>query len=205
MHSPRIARPMCISMYAIHVRYMYPRDTYHDTRIATAQVRNTIGYDRIHLRYVLPMYPKWIRHVFYVCILRARHNTYLIRVEYTHDTYPCQIHNTIHPGIHVYYMFLRTYYAYLIPYHLIPPIKVCLGWRRYRTRWKRWKGPRQLGCRSPHCWRWSSSWRQYVFQYVFHMYSCTDLELEVEIHMDTKEYMWIHDDTPRYTGYIQNT
>ena len=37
------------------------------------------------------------------------------------------------------------------------------------------------------------------------MYSCTDLELEVEIHMDTKEYMWIHDDTPRYTGYIQNT
>ena len=37
------------------------------------------------------------------------------------------------------------------------------------------------------------------------MYSCTDLELEVEIHMNTKEYMWIHDDTPRYTGYIQNT
>ena len=33
---------MCISMYAIHVRYMYPRDTYHDTRIATAQVRNTL-------------------------------------------------------------------------------------------------------------------------------------------------------------------
>ena len=37
------------------------------------------------------------------------------------------------------------------------------------------------------------------------MYSCTDLELEVEIHMDTKEYTWIHDDTPKYTEYIQNT
>ena len=143
---------------------------------------------------------------------------YSMFVSYVRDT----IHtwfawNTLTIRIHVRYIIqsipgymystciLRTYYAYLIPYHLIPPIKVCLGWRRYRTRWKRWKGPRQLGCRSPHCWRWSSSWRQYVFQYVFHMYSCTDLELEVEIHMDTKEYMWIHDDTPRYTGCIQNT
>ena len=34
------------------------------------------------------------------------------------------------------------------------------------------------------------------------MYSCTDLEPEVEIQ---KEYMCIHDDTPRYIGYIPNT
>ena len=38
--------------------------------------------------------------------------------------------------------------------------------------------------------------------YVSHTHLGTDLEVEVKIH---KEYMWIHDDTPRYTGYIQNT
>ena len=145
MYSPRIARPMCISMYAIHVRYMYPRDTYHDTRIATAQVRNTIGYDRIHLRYVLPMYPIWIRHVFYVCILRARHNTYSIRVEYTHDTYPCQIHNTIHPGIHVYYMYPT--YVLCIPY-TIPPnttYQGVPGLKKVQNKMKKMKGAQAAG------------------------------------------------------------
>ena len=38
--------------------------------------------------------------------------------------------------------------------------------------------------------------------YVSHTHLGTDLEVEVQIH---KEYMWIHDDTPRYTEYIQIT
>ena len=38
--------------------------------------------------------------------------------------------------------------------------------------------------------------------YVSHTHLGMDLEVEVQIH---KEYMWIHDDTPRYTEYIQNT
>ena len=38
--------------------------------------------------------------------------------------------------------------------------------------------------------------------YVFHTHLGTDLETEVQIQM---EYTWIHDDTPKYTEYIQNT
>ena len=47
----------------------------------------------------------------------------------------------------------------------------------------------------------SVSRRMYA-SYVSHTHLGTDLEVEVQIH---KEYMWIHDDTPRYTEYIQNT
>ena len=38
--------------------------------------------------------------------------------------------------------------------------------------------------------------------YVFHTHLGTDLEVGVKIQ---REYTWIHDDTPKYTEYIQNT
>ena len=125
MYSPRIARPMCISMYAIHVRYMDPRDTYHDTRIATAQVRNTLDtteYKRDTTEYICDTYCQCIPY---------ESDMYSMFVSYVWDT----IHtwfawNTLTIRIHVRYIIqsipgymyttciLRTYYAYLIPYHL---------------------------------------------------------------------------------------
>ena len=44
--------------------------------------------------------------------------------------------------------------------------------------------------------------RRMYLSYVFHTHLGTDLETEVQIQM---EYTWIHDDTPKYTEYIQNT